>query len=98
MAAAMREFSLGDWAEDSVGVFVDGEQVARVTNVGWPKQEHLPQDLLDLIRHGAEAIAALRQCRARLGEWVDAGAVDSLDYYAHVSAREVLKKLEKDGE
>ena len=95
MAKTMREFSLGDWKEDSVGVYVDGQQVARVVNVNWPTREHLPQDLLDMIRLGAKAFAALRLCKARLGEWVDAGSLDELDAYACVEANKLFRKLEE---
>lgn len=88
----MTEFSLGDWKEDRVSVLVDGKVVAVIENPNWPGQTQIPQDLLDSIRFGASRLAALRQCRARLGEWVDAGSSDAADHAACVSADAVLRK------
>lgn len=65
----MSKYSLGDWTEDSVGVFVDAADttapIARIVNPRWPSQTQMPQDLLTLVRHGhsldTEQVIAIRR-------------------------------------
>lgn len=47
-----------------------------------------------LLAAAPELLAALRQCAALLGEWVDSGSPDDADFEAVKAARKAIKKAE----